>query len=319
MLKYARGEYVSSRTICETFQTSRTAIWKHVQSLQKQGYSVEAVPSKGYRLLETDDFVSAYEIKDYIQAKVFGKLIAYRESVDSTNSAARQLADQGEPEGTLVIADEQTHGRGRFQRKWYSPAKSGIWMSLILRPNLSIVEAPRLTVLTAVAVAKTLTKLSNQQAYIKWPNDILFDGKKVCGILTEINVEGNQINYVIVGIGINVNLRQDELPISLQPSVCSLQSFVHQPLKRARVVANILSTLEDLYITCLKSGDFTGVMNYFKIHNVTLGHVVEIQSGSSRLAGIVEDIDDYGALVIRTTDHQIKKIYSGDILSSSVQ
>ncbi len=319
MLKDARGEYVSSRMICETFQTSRTAIWKQIHALQKQGYPVEAVPNKGYRLLETADFVSAYEIKDLVQAKVFGKSIAYRESVDSTNSAARQLADQGEPEGTLVIADEQTQGRGRFQRKWYSPAKSGIWMSLILRPNLSIVEAPRLTILTAAAVAKTLTKLSNQQAYIKWPNDILFDGKKICGILTEVNVEGNQINYVIVGIGINVNLREDELPISLQPSVCSLQSFVQQPLKRASVVANILSTLEDLYVTCLKSGDFSGVMDYFKSHNVTLGHVVEIQSGSSRIAGIVEDIDDYGALVIRTPDHQIKKLYSGDILSTSVQ
>ena len=314
MLTEATGEYVSSRTICELLQTSRTAVWKHIHALQKLGYQVEAVPNKGYRLFDSTDFVTPHEIKHYIGGENFAKNIAYQDSIDSTNRAARQLAEQGAPEGTLVIADEQTQGRGRFQRKWYSPANSGIWMSLIIRPNLSIAEAPRLTILSAVAVAKTLTKLSMRQASIKWPNDVLIDGKKICGILTEVSAEGNQINYVIVGIGINVNVSPAALPTTIQSSVCSLQEFVNEPMKRAYVAAKVLTAFEDYYNNFMGTGDFADILGYFKRHSVTLGHTVEIASASSHIIGMAEDIDENGALVVRMSDHQMKKLYSGDIL-----
>ncbi len=318
MLKNAQGKFVSSKEICASLHTSRTAVWKHIHALQSQGYRVEAVTNKGYRLDDSVDFVTAHELKACITSSVLGRHVAYREIVDSTNSVARILAEEGALDGTLVIADEQTQGRGRFNRKWISPPKSGILMSLIIRPSLSIAEASKLTSLAAVAVAKSLAALSNAQVQIKWPNDVLFNGKKISGILTEVSAEGNLIQYIIVGVGINANTLPAMFPDSLQSNVCSLHEIVGKPIKRAQVVADVLLAFETLYDSYCKGGDFSAVLNYIRDHSVTIGKFVEVDVGSMKIAGIAEDIADDGALVVRLADRQIKKLYSGDILCAHV-
>lgn len=313
MLKEAQGEYVSSRLICDTLQTSRTAVWKHVHSLQKQGYGVEAVPHKGYRLAGFADFITAEDIQRQRSTRVMGQTVVYHESLDSTNRVARMLAQQGAKEGTLVIAEEQTEGRGRFRRKWFSPPQAGIWMSLILRPQFALAKAPFLTTLAAVAVTKVLTEVTLQQAAIKWPNDILYDGKKVGGILTEVSAEGNMIDYCVMGIGINVRMDVSVLPESLRGTVCSLQDLLEVPVARAKVVAGILAALESLYDDYCKTEDFSGIINYVRRHSAILGKQVKVETSSTTIIGIAEDVEDDGTLLIRTPDQQLVRLYSGDV------
>ena len=319
ILKNADGNFVSSSEICDKLHTSRTAVWKHIHILQTQGYRVEAVTHKGYRLSTGDlNFVTSHEIQSFLRSQVFGKNIVYKESVDSTNTVARAMAEEGAVEGTLVIADEQTHGRGRFHRPWVSPPKSGILMSIIVRPTLSIAEAPKLTSLAAVAVAKYLIEWSSLPLEIKWPNDILFNGKKLCGILTEVNTEGDLIKYAIIGVGINANAELRMYPDRLQPTISSLEEMVGRPVNRAEIVAGILSTFEFLYRSFAKNGDFSEILNFLRAHSATLGRYVEVDSGVVKVSGMAEEIAEDGALIVRISDRQRKKLYSGDIIASQI-
>ncbi|MGB8955143.1 MAG: biotin--[acetyl-CoA-carboxylase] ligase, partial [Tumebacillaceae bacterium] len=274
MLRERPGEYVSGEAMCQTFGVSRTAIWKHIKDLQDNGYAIEAVRNKGYRLVESPDLVTAAEIREGLRTEVLAQNIVYRDSIDSTNTLAQQLAREGAPDGTLVIADEQTAGRGRRGRQWFSPPHSGIWMSLVLRPQLPLQHAAQITLVAAVALSRALSRESGVEAGIKWPNDILFSSKKCCGILTEMHAEFDQIHHLVVGIGINVNVPQSDFPDELQSIATSLQAIKGERLSRAGVVRSVLNEFEPLYRRYVDGGGFGSIRDDWKTSSITLGRQI---------------------------------------------
>jgi BirA family biotin operon repressor/biotin-[acetyl-CoA-carboxylase] ligase len=241
-----------------------------------------------------------------------GQHVIDLKQIDSTNVLAAKLAEQGEPEGTLVIAEQQTGGKGRRGKPWFSPPGTGIWMSLLLRPAIPMVQAPQLTLVAAVAVSQALTEITGKQAGIKWPNDILFGRQKCCGILTEMNMESEEIRYVIVGIGINVNQEKSDFPPELREIATSLKEVSGRKIKRAMVVQRILEIFERLYDQYLDSGGFAPIRDQWKKQSITLGRHVSAQTPRGIISGTAVDIDETGALLIET-EQKLEKIYSADI------
>jgi BirA family biotin operon repressor/biotin-[acetyl-CoA-carboxylase] ligase len=314
LLRQHSDKYMSGEELCKRFAVSRTAIWKHIKDLQEDGYQIEGVRNRGYRLLAVPDLVTGSEIRNGLQTRRFGQYVVDLKNTGSTNVIAAKLADEGEPEGTLVIADQQTGGKGRRGRAWYSPGGTGIWMSLILRPELPMAQAPQLTLVAAVAVSLALTEIVGQKAGIKWPNDILFEDRKVCGILTEMNMESEEINSVIVGIGVNVNQELHDFPLELQDRATSLRMVTGQRLQRAAAAQRILEQFEVLYDLFLREGGFAPIRELWKRQSVTIGKQVVAQTPRGVIKGIAVDIDEMGALVLRDEQGQVQKIYSADIL-----
>ena len=319
LLKAADGHFVSSREICSVLNTSRTAVWKHIHALVQQGYEVEAVTNKGYRLAGNADLVTTRELEAYIATRVLGRRVIYQATVDSTNRAAGRLADEGVPEGTLVLADEQTEGHGRWNREWVSPPRTGILMSLILRPPLPVTDSSMLTSLAAVAVAKALEKIVRVQVAIKWPNDIMIDRKKTGGILIDVSAEGNWLRYAVVGVGINANSLASMFPDVLQPHISSLREVLGRPVRRAEVAAAILAEFEARYEASVGHGDFSAVLKELRDLSDTIGRHVEVDAGHGKLTGVAEGIADDGALILRLAGGQVKKLFSGDIVSARVR
>ena len=212
--------YVSGQQLCERFHVSRTAVWKVIQQLKEEGYEVEAVKNRGYRIMTTPDVITAEEISSRLHTNWMAENCIYLESVDSTNNYAKRIAEDGTPSGTLVVADEQTGGKGRRGRSWSTPKGSNIAMTLLLRPRFRPEHASRMTLLAAMAVTCGIRRVTGLDAGIKWPNDVVVNGHKVCGILTEMNTEVDYINYVVIGIGINVN--QKEFPEEIREIAGSL-------------------------------------------------------------------------------------------------
>lgn len=316
MLRDRRDGYVSGEMMCQTFGVSRTAIWKHIKELQDAGYHIEAVRNRGYRLTGSPDLVTAAEIREGLATTLLGQSIVYRDTIDSTNNLAQQLANNGAPEGTLVIADEQTSGRGRRGRSFFSPPHSGIWMSLILRPQLPLAHAAQITLVTAVALTKALARATGVTPGIKWPNDILFGKKKCCGILTEMHAEFDQIHHLIVGIGINVNVPQGEFPEELTNIATSLQAVSGERLSRAHVVRLVLEELEPLYRRYVNEGGFASIRDDWKAYNITLGQQITAQTAQGTMKGKALDIDEFGVLLVEQEQGEVAKIYSADILFS---
>jgi len=314
LLREQPGQFVSGEAMCQTCGVSRTSVWKHIKDLQDAGYQIEAIRNKGYRLVSVPDLVNAAEIREGLTTTLLGHPILYHESIDSTNTLAQELALKGAPEGTLVIADEQTSGRGRRGRAWFSPPQSGIWMSLILRPNLPLPHAAQLTLVAAVALSKALTQVTGVQAGIKWPNDILFGKQKCCGILTEMHAEFDQIHHLVVGIGINVNVPQEQFPDELTQIATSLQAIKGEPLSRAAVVRAVLHEFEPLYRKYVEEGGFAGVRDEWKANSITLGREIVAQTARGPITGKALDIDELGVLLIELPSGEIEKIYSADIL-----
>lgn len=314
MLRERPDDYVSGEAMCQALGVSRTAVWKHIKDLQDAGYQIEAVRNKGYRLLDSPDLVTAAEIREGLTTFLLGQNIVYRDTIDSTNNLAQQLAANGAPEGTLVIADEQTSGRGRRGRNWFSPPHSGVWMSLILRPNLPLAHAAQITLVAAVALARALTRLTGQTAGIKWPNDILFQKKKCCGILTEMEADHDQIHHLVVGIGINVNVPEEDFPEELSEIATSLQAVKGNKIPRAKVVQTVLAEFEPLYRRYVDNGGFASIRDDWKAQSITIGRDIVAQTAQGEIRGKALDIDEFGVLLVEKEDGQVAKIYSADIL-----
>lgn len=318
LLRLHPDEYVSGEDICRRFDVSRTAIWKHIKDLQEDGYQIDAVRNRGYKLLAVPDLVTSAEVRSGLNTSRIGQYVIDLKTTESTNGIAAKMAEQGEPEGTLVIADEQTGGKGRRGRSWFSPAGTGIWMSLILRPLLPMAQAPQLTLVAAVAVSLALTEITGQKAGIKWPNDILFDHRKNCGILLEMSMESEEIKYVIVGIGVNVNQEITDFPPELQDKVTSLRMIAGHPIKRALVVQRILEQFEILYDRFLEEGGFAPIREQWSRQSVTLGKQVTAHTPRGVLTGVAIDIDEMGALILQDEQGQLQKVFSADILFNPI-
>jgi BirA family biotin operon repressor/biotin-[acetyl-CoA-carboxylase] ligase len=312
MLRNYSNEYLSGEEISKQLAVSRTAIWKQIQTLKQAGYEIEAHPRKGYRLKGVPDRLLPDEIRDHLSTMILGKQeIYYFNDIDSTNNEAKKQANLGCHEGAIILSEMQNSGRGRISRSWFSPAGKGIWLSVVLRPPFHPYDAPKCTLLAAVAVTKAIRKVTQVQCGIKWPNDILYEGKKLVGILTEMSAEMDAINYVVIGMGINVNIDQQEFPEELKKIATSLSLAAGKPIERLALLQAILIELEREYNNVIQHG-FLTVLDDWRELSVTLGQTVDVLGGSKEFSGLAVDIDNDGALLVQTED-RIEKIIAGDV------
>ena len=245
---------VSGEVLSQELAVSRTAIWKHIQALKNEGYTIESVPKKGYILKEVPDRLKPAEVVANLKTKWLGHHIHYCELTTSTNELAKRLAGEGCEDGLVVIAEEQNSGKGRLSRGWFSPFARGVWFSVVLKPPFMPQEASKCTLLAAIAVVKAVNKYKGVQASIKWPNDVLLDGKKLVGILTEMSAEFGRINYIVIGTGINVNVPKEMVPEELRATAVSLADVAREPISRVELLADVLGYMEELYEKVLHEG-----------------------------------------------------------------
>lgn len=308
----AEGGFVSGQKLSEYIGCSRTAVWKHIEELRKDGYELEAVRRLGYRITKKPNKISGNEIKIGLKTNKMGHYVHFEETVTSTQKIAQTLANEGAVEGTIVVAEQQTEGRGRMARQWYSPSGTGIWMSLIIRPNLPVQATPQLTLLTAVAIVQAIKEITPLEPDIKWPNDILINGKKLVGILTELQAEADQVHSIIIGIGINVNHVLTDFPEELHPIATSIHLETDEQWDRAQLIQEILLKFEALYSIYLAQG-FRPIKLLWEGYAISLHKPIRARTINGSVEGNAIGIDDSGVLLIETSDGSIKQIYSADI------
>ncbi|MDP2929137.1 MAG: biotin--[acetyl-CoA-carboxylase] ligase [Candidatus Omnitrophota bacterium] len=317
VLRHNRDSYVSGEELCKMADISRAAIWKHIEKLREEGYDIEALPHLGYKLIAIPDSLIPLEIKWRLKTKVFGREVISYKKVDSTNIIAYELAKKGMKEGTVILADEQVKGRGRHGRHWASPGAGGIYMSCILRPSITPNEIPGITLLAAIAVAQAIRDISALEVTIKWPNDIMMDGKKLCGILTEMKAEQDRVDFVVLGIGINVNSPIKQLPrgaSSIKEELRQLhRAGVKTALSRVELVKKVLERLEEYY-NILKKEGFGPIIETWKDLSSMIGSRVKVTLPGKTFEGLAHDINPDGALVVRTESGLLEKVSSGDVV-----
>lgn len=304
--------HVSGEELSKRFSISRTAVWKHVNALRKKGYRINSSPRLGYSFVKGTDLLLPEEVGPGLDTYVIGKRVVYHEEVTSTQDVAEELARRGVEEGLIVISEGQTKGGGRKGRSWASPAREGVYLSLILRPNLRPPQVPQIPLIAGVAVSKAIKRVTPLQPRIKWPNDITPGGKKVGGILTEMSCEIDQINYVVLGIGINVNTQRPLLPEPARGTATSLAEECGEYVSRVRLVQCLLAELEALYSEFLVSG-FGTIREEWKARDITIGSKVRVSGEGEEIEGEALDIDKEGFLLVRKEDRDVKRIISGDV------
>lgn len=312
LLKENRGQFVSGQKISEELDVTRTAIWKYINQLKEEGYEIQSVSRKGYSLISTADRLSYEEIKDYLNTKYVGRKVMYFDSISSTNDKAKELATLGEGEGAVIIAEEQTKGKGRLGKNWISPKGKGIWMSIILRPDINPVHASKVTQVAAAAVSTSISKMGIKNL-IKWPNDIVVGNKKVCGILTEMSGELNRINYIVVGIGINVNIDIEELPNEVKGIATSLKEEYGERISRKKLTAEILNNFEELYKELVKENKISKSIQICRQYSAILGKEIRVIMRGEEIRGKAIDLTEEGELLIKDKEGKVQKIISGEV------
>jgi BirA family transcriptional regulator, biotin operon repressor / biotin---[acetyl-CoA-carboxylase] ligase len=305
------GRYVSGQDISEELGISRTAVWKNVNKLRETGYTIEAVSNRGYRLLEGIDLPTADEIGRLCRASFFGREVIYMKTVDSTNNLALMLAAQGADHGTLVTADRQTAGRGRRGREWYSPAGSNLYMSLILRPPVSPAEASQIPILSVIASLRALRiAVPELQFRVKWPNDVYCGGRKLSGTLCEMKAEMDRVEYVIVGIGMNVNTDPSDHDIPDTATSLLMETGFRYP--RSELASRILEELEAVYEQWLEDYSLERYIPEWESSSMLLGREVNVRTAAKVVTGTASGITEFGALRLRLDDGACRIIYAGD-------
>ena len=302
--------FVSGQELCDRFGVSRTAVWKAIGQLKEEGCQIEAVRNKGYRLLSSDDVITEAELMSSMEGG-FIKKIVYYEETDSTNIRARKLAEEGAPDGTLVVTDFQNAGRGRRGRMWVSPSGTGIFMSLILRPDILPSSASMLTLVAALAVYDGIKETTGLETVIKWPNDIVAEGKKLCGILTEMSAELEGIHYVVTGIGINANMT--EFPEEVGEAATSLRILTGGSVRRSRLIAAVMKAYEGYYEKFKSCGSLAGLMDVYNEHMANLGREVKVLDPAGAYTGKALGIDEKGELIVEKADGKVVRVVSGEV------
>ncbi|TVY04599.1 biotin--[acetyl-CoA-carboxylase] ligase [Cohnella terricola] len=313
ILEASEGEYVSGEEISRLLGVSRTAVWKQIRKLEAEGYVVEAVPRLGYKLTGKPARLSLQDLLPKLHTKRFGRQIRILDVVTSTQDEVRTMAEQGAPEGTLVIAEQQTSGRGRMGRNWVSPLGKGIWMSLLLRPPVPLPLTPQLTLLAAVALSRAIARIIPELSIgIKWPNDLLVGGRKISGILLESAAEDERLRYIVAGLGISVNLDEKDYPDELLPKAISLKMASGREVNRSDLIASVLEEFEGLYDLYLEQG-FAPIRSLWEARSVTLGHVTQLNTPQGSVTGIPRGLDEMGGLRVELADGSWRTIYSAEI------
>lgn len=303
-------KFISGQELCDHFGVSRTAVWKVMNQLKKEGYCIEAVQNKGYRMISSPDILSQTEIESRLHTKWIGKKVIYKEITDSTNLDAKKIADVSEDDGIVIAADCQTTGKGRRGRRWESPKGNNLYFSIVLKPEFSPDKASMITLVAAYSVSKVLIKLG-LDAKIKWPNDIVIQKKKVCGILTEMSMERGYIHYLVVGIGINVN--QECFPKEIQQMASSLKNEGKKAINRAFLLTEILSEFEKDYEAFRKCMDLGLFIEEYNRLLVNKGALVKVLDPKGEFTGIAGGINDEGMLLVFKENGEIEKVYAGEV------
>lgn len=308
-----RNRYISGQELSKKFGVSRTAIWKYIKKLKEEGFVIESVTNKGYILISSPDALYPVEIKRNLKTEFIGKEIIYLDSVDSTNNYGKELASRGFNDGILIVAEEQTKGRGRLGREWISQKGKGIWMTIMLKPDIKPDMASQVTLIAALSVLRGIKNVADIDVMIKWPNDLVINGKKVCGILTELGAEIDIINYLCVGIGINVNSEEDDFNKIGLSTATSLKVAVGKTIDRKRLIVEILESFENPYKQFLQKGSIDYMLEEYKKHLVNLGKEVKIILKNDEVKGIAEDVNGKGHLMVRLDNGHLMEVSSGEV------
>lgn len=303
--------YVSGQELCNKFGVSRTAVWKVMNQLKEEGYGIEAAPNKGYRLKTNPDVLSFSELKSRIQNEWAGKRIYYYEETGSTNIDAKRLGEEGGVHGTVVAADKQNAGRGRRGRSWQSPAGKDIYFTILLRPEFAPDKAAGLTLVMALSVAQAIEGVCGMEAGIKWPNDVVLNGKKICGILTEMNVETDYIQYVVIGVGINVNL--DAMPEEIEQTATSILLESGKETARAELLQEVLKRFEENYETYERDLNLSNMLEEYNRHLVNRNKQVRVLDPKGEYDGMARGINARGELLVETADGKTVEVYAGEV------
>jgi BirA family biotin operon repressor/biotin-[acetyl-CoA-carboxylase] ligase len=301
---------ISGEVLAGSLGISRAAVWKRIQRLKALGYDIAGEPRQGYRLLAAPDEPLPFEVVNRLATRRLRGPVHYAARLDSTNDLAKDLGRRGAPEGTLVVADAQDAGRGRMGRQWESPGKVGLYASLLLRPPLPPTELPPITLTVAVAAARALERTAGALAGIKWPNDLLLQGKKLGGILTELETEADRIRYLVVGLGLNVNTAS--FPADLAPTATSLLLATGRRHSRLALLKAWLEEFEGLYELFLE-GEFPAILAEWRRRTVTLGRPARVRQGQRELAGLALDVAPDGALLLQTGEGKVVRVTSGEL------
>lgn len=310
LLRSADG-YISGQELCNRFGVSRTAVWKAINQLKEAGYEIEAQQNKGYRLMAAPDLMTEAEIKSLMHTEWVAREVLYFDTIDSTNTKAQELAEKGYPSGTLVVADKQESGKGRRGRSWVSPSGTGIFMTLMIKPDINPNNASMLTLVAALAVAKAITSVTGEEAMIKWPNDIVVNGKKVCGILTEMNAQFDYINHIVVGIGINVHNESFPEEISQMASSLMIEAGGKR-FHRAQIIAETMAYFEQYYDTFLKTQDLSALVREYDELLVNRNKSVRVLDPKEPFDGKAMGITPKGELIVDTWESR-KLVSSGEV------
>lgn len=315
MLREADG-YLSGQELCERLRVSRTAVWKVMGQLKEEGYEIEAVQKKGYYLKKAPDVMTAAEVGSLLTTQVMGRTCVCCEETDSTNTRASQLAEDGSPHGTLVCAEKQTLGKGRRGRSWDSPPGEAVYMSLLLRPSIKPANASMLTLVMGLAVAEACNELlaelpgENARVCLKWPNDLVLEGRKITGILTEMSTEVDFIHYVVIGVGINVNTGSFSEELG---SAGSLYLATGRTFSRAKLIARCMEAFERHYEVFLETEDLSGLRESYEQLLVNAGREVRVLAPGNEYTGTALGIDDRGELLVRRKDGTVETVYAGEV------
>lgn len=313
MLRNSSG-YVSGQQLCGQFGVSRTAVWKVINKLKEEGYQIESVPNKGYRLVESPDVLSKGEIASRLTTKWAGRSLYYLDETGSTNIDAKRYAEDGAGHGTVIVADMQRSGKGRRGRMWQSPPGSAIYMTIILKPDFLPDKASMLTLVMALSVAGGIAETTSLTAGIKWPNDIVVNKKKVCGILTEMNTEQDYIQYVVIGVGINVNNAEpEEFPEEIRQTATSLRIEMGDKVIRAALIERVLLNFERNYDTFVRTLDLSGLMKTYNEHLLNLDAEVKVLDPKGEYTGIARGINETGELLVEKEDGAVVEVYAGEV------
>jgi BirA family biotin operon repressor/biotin-[acetyl-CoA-carboxylase] ligase len=304
-------EYVSGEHLSSTLNVSRTAIWKHIKNLKLKGYIIDGISNKGYKLISSPDLLSKSELLSSIKTSKIGKNIIYFNEINSTNIKAKELAQENIENGSLIIAERQTLGSGRFNRQWISPS-GGLWFTLVLRPALPPIEAPKITQIAAASIYKTMSDL-DIDVTIKWPNDILLNNKKLCGILAEMKCDMDSVHYLVLGIGININITENDFDESIKSIATSLKVHFKKEFSRTEILAKFLNHFENLYYNFVDNLDLSETISICRNHSSILGKQAKLITYNNEEIVTCISLSDTGDLIVKDSNGIEKAVLTGEI------
>lgn len=304
-------DYISGESLSSILNVSRAAIWKHIKNLKSKGYIIDGVSNKGYKLISSPDLLNKSELLSLLETSVLGRNIIHFDDIDSTNIKAKELAQKNIEDGSIVIAEKQTLGSGRFNRKWVSPT-GGLWFSLILRPTLPPTEAPKITQIAAAAIYKTLSDF-NIVPTIKWPNDILLNDKKLCGILAEMKCDMDSVHYLVLGIGMNININESDLDESIKSIATSLKIEFNKQFERCEILSKFLTHFEILYNKFLNNLDLSETISICRSHSNIFGKQAKLITYNSEEIVTCVSLSDTGDLIVKDSSGNEKAVLTGEI------